>query len=101
MTLRFLAASALVLWATASPALAESFRCPSTERYVEVGDVAAEVLAKCGPPAAKEVIKGGKARSIAYERWVYDFGDTYLTRILLFQSGRLIRIDEGGYGRAR
>jgi hypothetical protein len=89
-----------ILGPPASLALAEdSFLCPSTGQYVKVGDMAADVLAKCGPPEGKQDSRSVKVRGIGYERWFYDFGETYFTRTLLFQLGRLTRIEEGGYGR--
>ena len=78
----------------------DSFLCPSTGHYVEVGDLAADVVAKCGPPGGKPNNKSVKTRGTTSERWVYDFGETYFTHILWFQLGRLIRIEEGGYGGA-
>ena len=35
---------------------------------------------------------------MAVERWVYDRGTRRLVRYLTFRDGRLVAIDEGGYG---
>lgn len=78
-TLPFLFLAALA----SAAAQADSFRCGSD--LVSVGATAAEVLAKCGPPASKQTIvedviarnANGGTRKIGEaftERWRYDRG---------------------------
>ncbi|HEX7505497.1 MAG TPA: DUF2845 domain-containing protein [Polyangia bacterium] len=100
MLLRKTALSVFVLCAMAGIARAESFRCPTTELFVEIGDTQAQVEAKCGLPSAEKIVKGGR-RGGTQIRWIYDFGYAYFTRILLFQRGYLIRIDDSDYGKAQ
>lgn len=101
MLLRGIVFSALLLCVMAGAARAESFRCPDSELFVEIGDTMAQVQAKCGPPTAQQNIKGGKRGGIAFVQWLYDFGPAYFTRVLLFERGYLIRIDDDGYGGQR
>jgi hypothetical protein len=98
---------ALSCWA-AAPALADdSFLCPKTHKWVSVGDTPARVLELCGQPKSREDASferctddGRHCRRTSAERWVYDFGRTYLVRHLLFIEGTLNRIDLGEYGEA-
>jgi hypothetical protein len=76
--------------------VADGFRCPRTDRLVDEGDSSAEVRSKCGAPTSQETFPG-RCRQFD-ERWIYDFGPAYLTRILLFKCGRLVRVELGGYG---
>ena len=86
-------------------------------RIVSIGDSTAEVLEKCDAPdrieqweeghntyvsriynfeleryEAPELVKG----PILMERWIYEFGSNRLVHHLLFERGKLIRIDSGG-----
>lgn len=77
---------------------ATSFYCPRTGSYVEEGQSTAEVESACGPPATKDRQKGAKGRIT--ERWTYDFGPGYFVQFLLFLNGRLVMIEDGGYGQS-
>jgi len=87
-------------------AASDTLRCGN--RLVSVGDNKAEVLIKCGAPAWKDtwterlinnVNTPGELRvNIDRERWVYNFGRHSFLRFLLFQNGRLVKIDTGDYG---
>jgi hypothetical protein len=101
----FLALSGLLLLAATPSVAEESFLCPKTQRWISVGDTPARVLKKCGQPKLREdVTRDGCTDDGMYcfgkvgERWVYDFGRTYLVRFLLFQDNRLTQIETGGYG---
>ena len=84
----------------------ESFFCPKTERWVSLGDSAAQVIKKCGQPKVREdVIQKGCTDDGMYcfgkvgERWSYDLGRNYLVRWLLFRDNRLTQIETDGYGK--
>jgi hypothetical protein len=87
-----------------SPAAAEGFRCPSSGRFVEVGDSTAKVERSCGPPKQREdecTENGYCFTAKIGERWVYDFGAAYFVRYLLFLDGKLSQIADGDYGEQR
>ena len=80
-------------------AYAGGFYCPRTGIYVEEARQSmADVESACGSPTTKESKKGRKGT--VTERWTYDFGPTYFVRILIFVGGRLVAIEEGGYGQS-
>jgi hypothetical protein len=78
------------------------------ERIVAPGDSRAEVLAKCGEPAWKEVREDTVTEAllanrtavnfVTTEEWVYNFGSSALILFLRFQGDRLAVIETGGYG---
>lgn len=77
---------------------ADSFRCG--RRVVRDGDTAAEVLERCGEPAARE--KGyetlwlvGGQRRVRVERWRYRPGAGRLERIVLLHRGEVVKIRSG------
>jgi len=89
------------------PSSAEAtWRCG--RRLVTLGDTAAEVLSRCGPPsfrlASSELVSFRTSRHveltrvIPVERWTYDRGPHEFVRELTFRDGYLDDIDEGGYG---
>ncbi|MBK6846166.1 MAG: DUF2845 domain-containing protein [Proteobacteria bacterium] len=75
---------------------------------VAEGDRLAQVLRKCGPPThrdrrveeRREVAPSGRVSrtQVTIDEWTYDLGPSSLIRILLFEDGRLDRVDTGGYG---
>jgi hypothetical protein len=89
-------------------------------KVVMLGDSAADVLSRCGPPTQRQGGRGARAgRSKVRgddvpsprvrtrhgargqrgeEIWIYDFGSRQLVRVLYFVGGRLARIEVGGYG---
>jgi uncharacterized protein DUF2845 len=107
--------------ALARPARATdgSFICG--RKVVMLGDSAADVLSRCGPPTQRQGggARGRSGRSRASgaaarsplvtagragrgrrgeEIWIYEFGSRQLVRVLYFAAGRLTRIEVGGYG---
>ena len=93
----------------ASPAFgSDSWRCGS--RLVGQGWAPSDVYALCGEPTDRSAttefvtfhLRHGVdvTRVVPVERWVYDRGDRQLVRYLTFRDGRLVDIDEGGYGSA-
>jgi len=78
------------------------------DKIVAPGDSRANVLAKCGEPAWREMRE--EARTEAYllnktpvnfvttEEWVYNFGSHQFLHFLRFQGDRLAEVETGGYG---
>lgn len=107
-----LAAVLLLSLAAALPARAdETMRC-STGRIVRVGDRLLELREACGAPAqadrrvAYRELEGrrGDVRTtgelaerlvipITIDEWLYDLGPGRFVRRLVFENGRLVRID--------
>jgi len=99
----------LTLFCSIAPAAADGMRCGS--RLVSDGDSMYLVQARCGAPDdannwveyRTERIKVGsvwveRTVEVKYERWTYDFGTDRLIRFVVFENGRLIKIDTGPYG---
>lgn len=90
----------------ASIANTEGFWC--RYRLVNLGDTKIEVIAKCGDPDGSEIvsydttgynIKGYISVSTKkVEILYYNCGDGRFIRILTFIDGRLVDIENGGYG---
>ena len=83
-----------------------AFRCNG--KIVDVGLNKYEVLSRCGEPAFKDrrveyrvTSSNNKIRrlKIVVDEWVYDFGANIFIRILKFESGGLVSIKLGGYGK--
>jgi len=89
----------------ATPSIA--MRCG--QRIVVTGDDVYRVLQRCGEPdfsySRVEYIRvGGLNQSfsrtvpVTIDEWVYDLGRTRLKRRLIFENGRLKKIETLGYG---
>ena len=66
----------------------DSFKCH--QGIVAGGDTEYQVLKKCGKPTAKT----------DYETvWVYDRGPSYFIYYIKFNSGRVLHIQSGKYGK--
>lgn len=73
-----------------------------------------DALARCGEPAVREArteertfvqgLPGGArerlSRSVLVEVWIYDFGSRTLTRHVVFEDGKIARVETGSYGYA-
>ena len=102
---------------SASDARADSLSCNG--RIVATGDSAYQVRAVCGDPDAvnrrvelrtarqRVLVPCGGQRcwaeversvEVTIEEWTYDFGRTRFMQFLLFEDGKLARIESGGYG---
>jgi hypothetical protein len=78
------------------------------QRLVGTGQSPTDVYALCGEPTERSfetelvTLHLGRgvyvSRAVPVERWVYDRGNRRLVRYLTFRDGRLVDIDEGGYG---
>jgi len=98
MIFRHTALVGLILSLMATAAHADGFRCPRTDRLINEGDTSGEVSSKCGASTSQQRV-GGRRQQFD-EQWIYDFGSNFLTRILWFKRGRLVRVDVGEYGQA-
>lgn len=104
---------ALAVMLFAAPAIAtdmETMICRNG--IVSKGDLQAEVIVKCGEPAQKtereekrfDKIKDthGKERTsvsiVTVNDWTFNFGPNEFMQRLLFENGRLVRIESLGYG---
>jgi hypothetical protein len=77
---------------------------------VSTGDVAGEVVSKCGQPTStsqreqKNVVGGTtltRERTITstiIDDWTYNFGPNQFQYLLTLQNGRVTRIESLGYG---
>ena len=98
---------------------AQGFLCPSSGRLISVGQVAEDVRRKCREPddiqrrvevrTVRETRRrwvNGYAEDVTVERtidvpieeWFFDFGSTRFTKLLRFESGRLVFVEEGAKG---
>jgi uncharacterized protein DUF2845 len=105
------AALALLPGAAASAASDSSLRCDGG--IVSVGDSKLDLVGKCGWPALQEDLAGERTTTVferrgqvafnrsvtaKAERWTYDFGPNRFIQIVVLESGKILRIDRGGYG---
>jgi hypothetical protein len=95
--------AALAMAADYDAAAADSMRCRSG-RLVNVGMVDAEVVALCGEPRNKTSqdvpvrAQGARRGAVVVattrvERWTYDRGQGEFDAVLLFEDGKLRRVD--------
>lgn len=85
-----------------------AFAFDCNNQIVSIGDTKLEVKAKCGEPTSREVFNeeiiknfdpATRQRIFAtIEEWTYNLGPQQFIRILTFKKGRLVKIEEGGYG---
>ncbi len=65
-------------------------------RIVSTGDPPALVLARCGPPAYRQVLTGGEGSTgLVVEEWTYFQGPNRFIKVLRFVGGRLVNIETG------
>ena len=95
------------------------FLCPSSGRLISVGQMTEEVRRRCREPddiqrridlrTVRETSRrwvNGIAQEVTVERtievpieeWFFDFGSTRFTKLLRFESGRLVYVEEGSKG---
>lgn len=89
----FLILAMLLLPATAS---AGGLRCGGS--LVTRGDLAVEVLHKCGEPDFVDNWQQSALGIGDVEQWYYNFGPSQLIQMLEFHDGRLRRISSADYG---
>jgi hypothetical protein len=95
------------------------FLCPSSGRLISVGAPTEEVRKKCREPddiqrrvelrtvretrrrwtngAADDVVVE-RTIEIPIEEWFFDFGPARFTKLLRFETGRLVYVEEGAKG---
>lgn len=78
------------------------------------GDTTFDALARCGEPAVREArteertfvqalpngVRERIGRSVLVEVWIYDFGPRTLARHVVFEDGKIARVETGSYGYA-
>jgi hypothetical protein len=85
----------------------ESFHCGN--RVVSIGDSRMDVLSKCGPPDDSETVsydtKGSASgdgsvdlKTKKVDKLYYNCGDSRFIRVLTVIDGKLVKIENGGYG---
>jgi hypothetical protein len=77
----------------------DSLRCGS--RVVSVDAIDAEVIAACGEPSYRDHRVHSLPRGRyddALEVWYYNAGSSQLIRVLTFRDGKLVSVDNDGYG---
>lgn len=96
-----LTAAALLSSCPAFAVESGSMRC---ERgIVSPGNVMAEVVAKCGDPTfttRHQESRGDRERfwTVTVEEWTYNFGPNQFMYNLVFENGRVVRIDSLDWG---
>jgi hypothetical protein len=112
-------AQAVVLGSGSALAGTSGFLCPSSGRLISVGQMTEEVRRRCREPddiqhridlrTVRETSRrwvNGIAQEVTVERtievpieeWFFDFGSTRFTKLLRFESGRLVYVEEGSKG---
>ncbi len=82
--------------------------------YVSAGATMQEVLSKCGEPADSESWEDARVASapvynsrygfyalmvyVPMDTWIYNFGPNKFIQVLIFERGKLVKIQRGGYG---
>lgn len=104
LLLRFLLPAAVFLLPAPDSALA--MRCG--HELVSIGDLAVEVLEKCGPPLTVNRWEGAiqsrgffrfnLLEQVIIEEWIYDLGPNKFIRVLRFENGRLVDEETAGKG---
>jgi hypothetical protein len=100
-------ATAAAMLALSNAALAadqDGARCDGG--LIELGDGPTTVQTRCGEPTARDrrVEAGPSARPndiVTVDEWTYDRGPQSFVLVLRFENGRLARVEEQDYGRAR
>ena len=83
---------------------------PQGDCVIRVGDIALDLLARCGAPTARDARVESRAAggadvaaivSVAVEVWVFDFGPNRLLQIITLENGKVVSVEHGGYGYSR
>lgn len=95
----------LALATGASPQQSGTMRC--RDGIVSIDDTIPEVLKKCGPPAFQDRREETRASGPRYKRsyetvttddWTYNFGPQEFMYQVIFQNGRVVRIESRDQG---
>jgi hypothetical protein len=78
---------------------------------IRVGDLAYELLVRCGEPATRDVRLVERAvgvetegeavqrsLTVSVEVWAYHFGPQTFTRVVEVEDGKVVRVETGGHG---
>jgi hypothetical protein len=104
---KLLAAAVFTLWLCGTGIASETETCICRNGIVSRGDILAEVVKKCGEPAQSyqreekrvEIVRGIKTIStVAIDDWTYNFGPNEFMHRILFENGRVVRIESLDYG---
>jgi len=103
--------AALIILACNSPVFATSTDTMFCDGgIISIGDTAGEVLSKCGQPAtstAREEKRFGTGSTyghgrvfttVAIDDWIFNFGPNQFQYQLVFENGRVARIESLDYG---
>ena len=94
--MRLLIATVLMLSISVAGGASSTLRCGTA--LISVGDSMAEVLLKCGEPLTRDYVGvkyvGSTERFV--ELWAYSFGYGQFLKLLTFEAGRLVTIENGG-----
>jgi len=85
-------------------------RCDASA--LRVGDAKIDLLGKCGEPALRErageraptlvtTLHRYPLASVEVEIWTYDFGPQRFVQLVTLENGRVVAVENGGYGYAR
>ncbi len=98
--MRFVILLSLLASATAYASPSDGFRCPDTDKLIDLGQSTYDVRSRCREPDAQtqrtDMTLDG--HSIVIDEWTFDFGPHYLIRKLRFENDRLVRVFDGKYG---
>jgi hypothetical protein len=110
-SVRPLALAVLALLATPPARADDGFRCDGG--LVGVGDLTLDLLGKCGAPSlrerwteARDAVAVDTRQGFAQaerlttevEQWTYDFGPSRFMQLVTVHNGRVVRVEQGGYG---
>jgi len=98
-----------MLFFLAGAVKSEALRCGRD--LVLEGDRKIEVLASCGDPATIDTwqetrrvrdFRWGRFwnvwETVVVEEWTYNFGPRRFIQVIRFENGRVVKIEDGGYG---
>ena len=74
----------------------DNMQCPNG--IASAGMVADEIIAACGEPSLRERVGATLPGADYDEEWLYNFGPRKLLRILRLRAGRLVVIEDDGFG---
>jgi hypothetical protein len=94
--MRLLIATALMLSISVAAGALSTLRCGTA--LISIGDSMAEVLLKCGEPLTRDNVgvKYVGSTEMFVELWAYNFGYGRFLKLLTFEAGRLVTIENGG-----
>ena len=92
-----------ILAAVAPLPAGETETCLCRNGIVSRGDIIAEVLKKCGPPAQRNQREETRVETrainiVAVDEWIYNFGPNEFMYSIRFENGRVARIESHDYG---